>query len=325
MSLALAEALGACRPKAPEHIESASIPLDVANAEMLHPLAGLRSLGVVEPQRIMESSLHEALMKVISADHFEAFAASHGDCDLRAARALTVASFDDATEFVTVLGSFSEAGLQRWFRARVEVEGSAMDRGHGHQFEALHRTWGTSRRGREQLGIVQSRFAMWESGRLGPLRVAHLFSQRALRKVRPAAVLEPLATLRALAHKAPIRWFALGPFAGSQAAAVAGLAATCTGLVVAATPLAGTPAHVELKCAMLGTFGNRAAERFLASFNVLANDPLGRLCGLHERLSDVKVQAWDDRIEATLIVDALRIADGLRAATEATVADVMRW
>ncbi len=301
------------------------MPLDVSSAEMLHALAGLRSLIAIEPQHIVESSAHEAVMKMISAERFEAFAANHGGCDLRAVRSLTVASFDDATEFVTVLGSFSPAGLERWFRDRVEVEGSAIDRGHTHQFEPLNRTWGASRRGREQLGMVQGRFAMWESGRLGPLRVAHLFSQRALKKVKPAADLEPLATLRKFAHDAPVRWFALGPFEGTQGAAVAGLLATCTGLVIAATPLAGTPARVALKCAMLGTFGDRAAERFLASFNVLANDPLGRLCGLHEKLSDLKVQTWDDRIEAALVVDALRIADGLLAATQATVADVMSW
>ncbi len=325
LSGAFTLALGACSPKGAEHVEPIATPLDVSEPELLHALAGLRSLLIMEPQRILESSVHEAVMRVVSAERFEAFAASHGGFDLRAARTLTIASFDDATQFVTALGSFSPADLERWFRERVDIEGRAIDRGRIRPFEPLTRTWGGSRRGREQLGMVQSRFAMWEAGRLGPLRVAHLFAQGALKKVKPAATLEPLATLRKFAGDAPLRWYALGPFEGAQASAVAGLLGACTGLTLAIVPLPGLPARIEIRCAMLGTFGEHARSRFVASFDVIANDALGRLCGLHERLSDLRVQTWEDRIEASLILESLRTAEGLRAATDGTVADVMKW
>jgi hypothetical protein len=68
-----------------------------------------------------------------------------------------------------------------------------------------------------------------------------------------------------------------------------------------------------------------AVARLAAAYGRLAEDPLGKLCGLNRPMTPAKTRSTDDALVLDVGLDATEIARGLRAATEATIEEVMAY
>ncbi len=269
-------------------------------------------------------ALIPALALVLPAGRLDAFSRRHGGVDLRSVRELVLAGYPDATLGVarTIL---DPARVEGAFAARaVAVEGRAVEGSGG----SIVRTWGTVGASRQQIAIFGREAVGLEQGRFGPLRVAEYFAQGKLRRARPALRAEPLASVAARLGPAPLRAFAPGPFAGAVGRGLGGLLAGATAVGATATPVDRDPdGALAVRAVIEGAWGAdapAAAERLRAAFDVLANDPLGRLLDLNRPLTGPEIAAQPDAVSLTITLDALRLARGLRDVTSATVDEIMR-
>jgi hypothetical protein len=74
-----------------------------------------------------------------------------------------------------------------------------------------------------------------------------------------------------------------------------------------------------------GTDGPRAAERLASAFQLLADDPLGRLLGIDHPLEDPRVSGDDEALRLQIVLDPLAVARGWKAATDARISEIMAY
>jgi hypothetical protein len=297
-------------------------PLELDPIVDLVPAAGLVWLVDLQPPELLASpAMARAIDLVIPGDRFAAFARSRGGIDLRRAVEITVAGFADATLGLARL-PVDPTRVEKAFRDRAGgVDGRAAE-------QSVVRVWGTVGDGREQIAIFGHQGVGLERGRFGPLRVASYFAQGKLRRSPHALRADPLAAAAERLGKAPARAFAPGPFVGPWAGGLAGLLAAATAAAASARPVqqpSGEDALV-LTLNLFGAWGDdsgNAAARLGAAFNVLAQDSLGRLCGLNRPLDGPHVvgDATEVRLEVT--VDPTLLARGIRDATGGAAADIV--
>jgi hypothetical protein len=240
---------------------------------------------------------------------------------------LIVASYPEAVlTMAEVL--FDPAHVEAAFAAQaLAVEGRAIE-------GDVIRTWGTITPGpeatREQLAMLGLEAVALEKGHLGPLRAALAFAQGKLHRSLPALRAEPLRRAAALLGDAPARAFAPGPFESEWASGLGGLLRASTAAAVSMWPRGsenGT-ANLFFRVVLLGAWdadAPAAAERLRAAFDVLANDPLGKLMGVDHPVQSPRTTGSPDALVLEVSLDALSLARGLRAATAGTVADIMRF
>jgi hypothetical protein len=295
----------------------------------LVPAASLVWLLDLRPQELMKNNaVPAAVAEVLAEERFQAFAARHGGIDPRAAKELIVASYPEAMlTLAEVL--FDPAHVEAAFAARaLSVDGRAIE-------GDVIRTWGTFTPGqeatREQLAMLGHDAVMLERGHLGPLRAALAFAEGKLHRSLPALRAEPLTRAAALLGDAPARAFAPGPFEGEWASGLGGLLRASTAAAVSMWPHGtsenGT-ANLFFRVVLLGAWGDdapAAAERLRAAFDVLANDPLGKLMGVDHPVQSARAGGGPDALVLEVSLDALSLARGLHAATAGTVADIMRF
>lgn len=301
----------------------------------LAPAAGLVWLLDLRPVALMMTDAsRQAIAEVVPEDRFAAFASRHGGIDPRAAQELIVASYPEAMLTMAEV-RFDPAKVEAAFAARaLSVDGRAAE-------GDVVRTWGSvagdGEPTREQLALVGRDAVMLERGHLGPLRAALAFAEGKLHRALPALRTEPLKRAAELLGDAPARAFAPGPFDGEWAAGLGGLLRASTAAAVSAWPLgsaSNAAANLHFRVVLLGAWGAdapAAADRLRAAFDVLANDPLGKLMGVDHPVDDVRVRVLgegpqnSDAIALEVGLDALALARGLHAATAGTVADIMRF
>lgn len=307
----------------------------------LVPAAGLVWLLDLRPQELMvNDASRQALAEVLPEDRFVAFASRHGGIDPRASKELVVASYPEAILTMAEV-RFDPAPVEAAFAARaLSVDGRAVE-------GEVTRTWGSVTDGkdmaREQLALLGRDAVMLERGHLGPLRAALAFAGGKLHRSLPALRAEPLKRAAELLGDAPARAFAPGPFEGEWAAGLGGLLRASTAAAVSAWPHGSSQdgtANLFFRVVLLGAWGAdapAAADRLRAAFDVLANDPLGKLMGVDHPVQDVRTghvlgegPQNNNGTETTALVlevalDAVALARGLRAATAGTVADIMRF
>ncbi len=210
--------------------------------------------------------------------------------DLRRAEQVAVAGYERATLGLARL-PVDPWRVEAAFAARARsVEGRAVERG-------VTRLWGTVGDEREQVALFAGQGLGIERGGFGPLQAAIYFAQGRLRRSLPALRAEPLAGMAARLGEGPLRGFAPGPFEADWATGLGGLlgAATALGVRLRAADRAadrdqtavgaagGTAGVLAVRLVLTGAWGAdapAAAERLAAAFQVLAEDPLGRLTGL---------------------------------------------
>ncbi|MGH7436171.1 MAG: hypothetical protein ACRENE_10905 [Polyangiaceae bacterium] len=288
----------------------------------LVPAAGLKWLVDLRPPELLSSAaVGSGVDLVVPGSHFDAFAQHHGGVDLRRASEVAVAGFADVT-LSLVRATVDPARVEKAFSDRAGgVEGRAIEPG-------IVRFWGTVGPARQQMAVFGHKAVALEQGQFGPLRVATYFAQGKLRRSPQALRADPLAGAAERLGDAPARAFARGPFTGPWAKGLGGLLAAATAGAASARPVrtARGDEGLKLTVLVLGAWGDDSAQalaRLGAAFNVLAQDPLGRLCGLDRPLEGPHVvgDATEVRLEVT--VDPTLLARGIRDATGGTAADIV--
>jgi hypothetical protein len=295
--------------------------------------AGLAWLVALAPRAIAGNpALIEPVNLIVTEKRLDRFAALNGGIDLRALEELVVAGYPDAT-LALGRGLVDPARVGKAFADRAApLEGRATDKPWG-----VTRLWGAVGGRREQLAIFGRRAVALErrgeaglvdASRPGPLRVAELFAEERLKRSAPALKAEPLARAAEVVGDAPARAFAAGPFEGELSAGLGGLLKAATAVAVSARVPGEslTPARVDFRVAVLGSWGAdapAASARLAAAFNILAQDPLGRLCGLDRPLAGPRVAGGDDALTLDASFDALLVARGLRDVTSARLDEIL--
>ena len=332
MALAAWSLLAACGPSAPAKTAPSSPPLHLRPVADLAQAAGLNGIVSARPRELFaDPEWTIAVRELFDDARFEAFAERHGGVDLRALDELVITDYPEATLFLAG-GVVDPARVEQSFAARARVEGRGVDRRAG-PLGTIVRTWGTVHDRRQQLAVLGREAVGLEVGRFGPLRVAELFAQERLKRAHPALRTTPLDRLvGVLGADAPIVALAPGPFDDAWAQALGGLlgASTAAGLSVRRAPAsAGDGAMLRVRLALLGTWGEEqregARERFAAALHVLAESSLGRLCGLNHPRSNPTVRSDGEALIAELTVAARPLFRGLKAATGASVEELMRF
>ncbi len=316
----------AAPPPAPLHLDPAT---DLAAA------AGLVWLVDVRPRDVFAAlDLIPALSLVLPETRLDAFAKKNGGVDLRKLSQLVVATYKEASLYVA-RGAFDPARLEKTFEERTEqLDGRALDKAtapSGAAAAPITRLWGTARGQREQIAIFGREAFALERGRFGPLRATEAFAQGKLKRAKPALRDVPLARAAELVGDAPFRAFAPGPFEGEWAAGLGGLLKASTAAAVAARPRSdagATKGRVDVTLVLTGAWGDdadAASARLAAAYGRLADDPLGKLCGLNRPIEAPRTRGSSDALTLDVGLDGFEIARGLRAATEATVEEVMSY
>jgi hypothetical protein len=328
-ALACMGALGAMACQATPHASSlppspppAAPALKLDPVVDLVPAAGLEWLIDLRPTELLGSpTLAPAIDGILPSDRFEAFARRHGGVDVRKASEIAVAGFADVTFAVARL-PVDPARVEKAFADRAAaVEGRAFEHG-------VTRLWGTVGDEREQIAIFGDQAVGLEQGRFGPLQVASYFAEGRLKRSPRALYADPLLTLADRLGDAPLRAFAPGPFVGPWAEGLGGLlrAATAAGGCMHPVTTASGTGAVKVTLVVLGAWGADAADaasRVGAAFNVLAEDPLGRLAELNRPLEGPHVVGNATEVRLEVILDATALARGVRDATSARAADIV--
>jgi hypothetical protein len=298
-------------------------PLHLDPMVDLVPAAGLTWLVQARPSELWaHPAISRAIATLVAEERFAAFAQRHGGVDVRQASELVVAGYPDATLGLAAI-TVDPARVEVAFAARaLEVEGRA-------ESPNVLRLWGKVGSGREQIAVFGRQGVAIERGRFEPLRAAVYFAEGRLKRSLPALRAEPLAAAAQRLGEAPLRGFAPGPFEGGWAAGVAGLLgatmAAAAGLFLVPSSVGDA---VMLRVVLMGAWGAdgpAAAERLAASFRLLADDSLGRLIGLDHATAEGAARARGDAtaLQLDVSLDPLALARGLRAATDASVAQIM--
>ena len=321
-ALAAAACSAARTPASPPATPAPETHLELDPLVDLVPAAGLQWLVELRPPEILSSvAVASGVDLVIPGPNFDAFAQHHGGVDLRRATELAVAGFPDVT-LALARTPVDPARVEKSFSDRAGgVEGRAVEQG-------IVRFWGTVGPARQQMAVFGHQAVALEQGQFGPLRVATYFAHGKLRRSPRALHADPLASAADRLGEAPARAFAPGPFTGPWAKGLGGLLAAATAGAVSARPVRTAKGDEGLRLTMLvlGAWGNDSANalaRLSAAFGVLAQDSLGRLCGLDRPLEGPHVvgDATEVRLEVT--VDPTLLARGIRDATGGTAADIV--
>jgi hypothetical protein len=347
--IAAATAAAACgRTSAPPAVQRPRPPtLKLDPLVDLVPAAGLSWLVQMRPRELVHSPLiAPAIDVVVPEERFVGFALRHGGVDLRQVSELVVAGFPETTLSLARV-PVSEGPVSSWFAARAApVEGRAVE-------GDVTRYWGSVGASREQLAVLGGEGVAVEHGHLGPLRAALYFAEGKLKRALPALQTDPLARAAALLDAdgpAPVRAFRPGPFEGEWAAGLGGLLRVTTAMAGAARPRLwqssasvrrtaeeGGPAGdagadgtgaLWVTLVLVGSWGEQAqaaAERLAAAARVLADDPLGRLLGLDHPLEGPRVSGNLDSVRLDVTLDALALGRGVKAATGATMAEILAY
>jgi hypothetical protein len=283
------------------------------------PAAGLVWLLDARPSALLANPDAAEGAAALPTAPIDLLARDGSGLDWRQATELVIAGFPDATLWL-VRAPFDPGRVERAFgQAAITVEGRAQERG-------VTRLWGTVDGARMQVALFGRSAMAIERGRFEPLRVAVYFAQGRLRRSLPALRAPPLseAAERAGDPQAPLRVFAPGPFGGSAATGLGGLlrAATAFGGGFAVT----SAGAIEGRIVLTGAWGSewpKAAERLDAFFRVVAEDPLGRLLGLDRPTTQSHTTGDAAAVELDVRADARAMAVGLRAATTASLSEIL--
>jgi len=325
-------ACGGTAPKAPPP----EPPLAIAPLTSIVPAAGLETLVVVEPKSLWsKTELRQALDALVPEDQVLAFATRHGSVDPRQLDEIAVATYARAT-LVLGRGVFEPARLEQAFtRLMLGIDGRQIDHA-GDALTNITRTWGEvagigEPNRHEELATFGRTVVGWEldepstTPQLGPLRASELFARHKLAKARPALDAPPLDVVSATLGAAPIRVFFAGPFAGEWSTAMSGLLRAAT--AVGGSASSDGQGNLEITVAVFGAFGEKspqAADRLAAFVEVIGESALGKLAGLDHPTASFQAKSTPDSASVHGRVNAVRLVQGLRAATGAQITEIMQ-
>ncbi|MBI3206822.1 MAG: hypothetical protein HYZ29_35125 [Myxococcales bacterium] len=282
------------------------------------PSAGLRWLVVGRPKEVAsDAELAKAIELILPKSRRGAFSKSSG-VELDTLDAGLIAGFDHATLYVADARASSTLAEER-FAARL-IAGTRVAKPH----PRIHRLSGVVGQTPETLVRIDERLIAVSVGSALPARIVELYARQKLTKSPPALKGSALSSLpiREL-ESAPMRFYAPGPFTGDWTRGAGGLFATATAVGVAVRPVAGGKLSAVIVIA--GGFasdGPDAATRFGKAWEDLTQSGLGKLLGL-DRAPPPSIVATPDSIRLAVEVDAMPLAQGLRAAVMAEVWEIL--
>jgi hypothetical protein len=318
-------ALVACRTshEARPPLEPAREPLRSESAVDLAPAAGLEWLVEVRCRELMADPITRASIGVVVPDAgFRTFADRRGGLDLRTAEELVVAQYPRST-LALLRARFDPSRVEA---AATSGATAVSDRSTERGVVRFSMTVGDHP---ERVALFEDSLLALERGEPGPLRAAEYFAEGRLRRSLPALHAEPLLAAAALLGPAPLRAFAAGPFEGTWAGGAAGLLGGATAVGASMKPSNqgnGAKPGVAVQIVLLGGWGDdaaAAADRLRAAYGVLAADPLGRLTGLDQPIDGPRASGDAGALRLDVTIDAMALARGLRAATGATLDEII--
>jgi hypothetical protein len=320
-------ALGLCGLAGCQTQRAATLPPAQTTARWrLDPLvdlvaaAGLAWVVVLAPRALFaRPAIARAIADALPDAQLDVWPTKLGGVDVRLAGALVLAEFPGTTLVLARL-PVDPSEIERAFASRVLVEGRARE----HGVSRLFGSFGTER---AQVAVFGRQAVALEVGHLGPLRASIYFAEGRLKRSLPALQLPPLSALAARFGDSPIQGLAPGPFEGTWAQGAAGLLAGATAAGVSLSPTEGPRGDaLRARLVLAGGWGvdaPAAARRLEASFRVLADDPLGRLCALDRPLLDPVARAEPDFVELDVLLDPMALAHGIHAATAASISEII--
>lgn len=305
-------------------------PIELPPLVDLAPAAGLDMLLDAHPRDVLgHAELLPLLAMVVPDVEFRAFAAKHGGVDPRALEDLVVATYGEST-LVLGLGDFDGPSLERAFSDRTtRVTLRAIDR-RGGPLSSIVRVEGAPEADHLALVMFGRRAIGLEThavtGRAGPLRVSELFAMNRLARAKPALRAPPLDVAMRAMGNAPVRVFFPGPFEGETGNGLAGLLRAATAVAIAVR-VGDTSATFDVTVSLFGAWNEdapKAGQRFAAAVENMTRSDLGRLCGWHEPIQGPDLTTSPTILTVSARIDAVKLAQGARAATRGQIEEIMK-
>jgi hypothetical protein len=308
---------GGTRPEPrPRPAETPATPLHEGPLTDFVAAAGLRWMVVGRPAEIAGlSDLAPILGRIVPAERLDAYAHATG-VDLRTTPSALVAGFDLATLYV---GETTNTSVVRRRFVERHVAGETVRVTHP-RVELISGVVGQTP---ETLVVVRDRLVGVAVGDPTPARVVDAFARGRLRRSPRALEGSALSTLPSELAKAPLRFYAPGPFADEWQRGARGLLSSAFAVGCAAQPVGDgvIEAHLVLAGDLRATPDAKAA--FAAAWEDLAQSSTGRLLGLHRPAGDPTVSEVGDTVRLRVRLELGPIVDGLRAATMADVWEIL--
>jgi hypothetical protein len=291
------------------------------------PLSGLIAAGGLDwlvAARVAELGRNSALGKplglLLPPANLDQLA-DHLGFDLRLADELLIAGFGPVTLYVLRV-AHDPAVVERLFRDRLtgeierSVEAPNLVRTSG-VLGATHRGLATLEPGVLAFEVGK---ASDEASKRSPLRAVVGFALGKLKKAHRALDSDPLKPLATRLGDAPLRLFFPSPADAWKGAH--GLLDRATAAGVAITP---TPQGLRLRALLTGAWDDPptvALRRLTQTADDIASSPLGRLTGLDHPIERPSLGGDREAIHLEVLVDAMKVAEGLQAATSAELRDL---
>lgn len=316
--------LGGCAAAPPPlAAPEAPPPLHLAPLADLFAAGGLDWLVAVQPPALRAAPhVAAALTTLLPATSTERLA-RHLGFDPTLSDEIVAAGYGDAQLFALRV-AHDPVSVEKHFVDRL-----TSDRERATEGPSVVRVSGVIGSRPRAFADLEQSVLLFEAGPRGPLRAAVAFAQRKLRRARPALAVEPLASLARRLGPAPA--LALAPARVAEIAPGSSPMRGAHGLVerAAAVGLAVTPspdpAGLRLRLVVLGAWDDPPAEatrRLERTLDDVARSPLGKLTSLGAPLTPWSIGGDREAIHAEGVVDARKLADGLHAATSASLAEV---
>lgn len=324
LGLGLALALGGCARAAPPKPPptDAPRPLHLAPLSDLAPGAGLRWLLVARVGTLVQpNALGRPLAELVSADRLDALTDLLG-FDPRLADEVVVADYGASTLFLFRVAHDPEL-VERRFRERVPGEVSRTV----HEPRVV-RIAGTVGKTRRSMVFLDGQAVALEVGGEAYAKAVVGFATEKLHRAKPALATEPLSSLAASFTRegAPPPLLVLCPNPAKEPWSVGahGLLEVTSAVGVAARP---HDDGLAIELSAVGQYGERpepVRERLEATVRDVVRSPLGSLTGVAEPKAAYSYEVTPERVTVRARWDAVKIALGLRAATSASIAEIVK-
>jgi hypothetical protein len=273
----------------------------------LAPAAGLVWIAQARPRELLaRSGLARVADALAPSADLDPFLTPNGRIDIRRAEEVVVAGYGDAT-LTMARTAVDVERVTAAFRSRATMSKEPTFDGQVIRFS------GTVGDHPEEVALLGDKAVAVLKGD-GSLTASIYFAEGKLRRSRPALRADPLSDAAQCIGSAPLRWFAPGPFQGRWGKGLGGLLAGATAAAAAVVASPEAENAVELRVALTGAWGGdaqAAADRLSSAFDVLAQDPLGRLAGLHRPLRPPVLTAEPNAVRLYVVLDGLAVASGL--------------
>jgi hypothetical protein len=278
------------------------------------PAAGLRWLVVARLSELAhDRAIAAALDLLFPGPRLAGFAIATG-LDLREVSVGVAAGFDYATLYAAEVPTGGEVVEQRFIDRLVGEASTTRPR------PGIVRISGALSGVPETLVSVRGHLVAVSLGDPTPARVAELYAEGRLGRSPSALQGSALSTLPPLLARAPLAFYAPGPFTGEWASGARGLLGAAVALGVAVSP-DGDALRVTI--VLTGRFDAVDAERLGSAWSDLEGSTMGRLLGLDRPIEPAKTSSGPDRLTLEVRLGLMPLVTGLRAAVAADVWEIL--